>query len=154
MRRKCKKCEIEKDLNKFYDKKNGLYGKHSYCKSCMKSTNKDYRARNSDKIAIRNSLYRSKLAEKYYDPSYRSTIRLPERSLLGFEKYAEKKMKCLAGSLLNYGIRIGFVEKSSICTICKKEGEIEGHHPDYSKPLEVVWVCVECHSKFHTESIR
>lgn len=34
---------------------------------------------------------------------------------------------------------------------CQRCGEkrSEAHHPDYSKPLEVVWLCHPCHMKEH-----
>lgn len=32
------------------------------------------------------------------------------------------------------------------CSVCKeKTGKIEGHHPDYEKPLEIIWACRDCH---------
>ena len=27
--------------------------------------------------------------------------------------------------------------------------KIQGHHFDYDKPLEVTWVCFECHKQIH-----
>ena len=34
------------------------------------------------------------------------------------------------------------------CERCGKE-KTDAHHPDYSKPLEVVWLCRSCHKKEH-----
>ena len=35
------------------------------------------------------------------------------------------------------------------CEMCGTDKSIEAHHPDYSEPLEVVWVCSVCHRQFH-----
>lgn len=34
------------------------------------------------------------------------------------------------------------------CETCGKH-KTDAHHPDYSKPLEVVWLCRSCHKKEH-----
>ena len=43
--------------------------------------------------------------------------------------------------------------KSDACEGCGKWCEdarkLHGHHSDYSKPLEVEWLCASCHGKKH-----
>ncbi len=45
------------------------------------------------------------------------------------------------------------LEKPTRCEWCGAELPLDGHHPDYSKPLTVIWLCRSCHSKLHS-SIR
>lgn len=35
------------------------------------------------------------------------------------------------------------------CEVCGTAENIEKHHPDYSKPLEVVWLCRKHHLELH-----
>lgn len=43
----------------------------------------------------------------------------------------------------------GTLVRSSTCQHCNVQCKPHGHHKDYSKPLEVVWLCRECHRAEH-----
>lgn len=39
------------------------------------------------------------------------------------------------------------------CEFCgKTDKQLDKHHPDYGKPLEVVWLCRSCHVGLHNET--
>jgi hypothetical protein len=38
------------------------------------------------------------------------------------------------------------------CQICGAIENLEKHHPDYSKPLEVITLCRSCHRRVHLSS--
>lgn len=77
--------------------------------------------------------YRStdKGRKKVYESVYRSIKR--------------NKNKQNARCLLRYHIKQGNIERPSICSVCNVNTKVEGHHEDYSKPLNVVWCCRDCH---------
>jgi hypothetical protein len=39
--------------------------------------------------------------------------------------------------------------KKGPCTICGTTDRVHGHHKDYSKPLDVTWLCARCHHRIH-----
>lgn len=57
-------------------------------------------------------------------------------------------------------LRLGTVKKPKFCSVedCPKHTEpcskIEGHHTNYLKPLDVVWLCVKHHRQAHEERKR
>jgi len=54
-----------------------------------------------------------------------------------------------ARCILHYHVRKGDVVKPRSCEICGVWGEVVAHHKDYTKPLEVNWLCRECHRIEH-----
>lgn len=48
---------------------------------------------------------------------------------------------------LQSGIRRGLVQRQP-CEVCGAD-KVDGHHPDYSRPLDVVWLCRKHHLAEH-----
>ena len=46
-------------------------------------------------------------------------------------------------------VRDGLMVKPANCGKCGGPGKIEGHHSDYTTPLDVDWLCVPCHKEAH-----
>jgi hypothetical protein len=36
------------------------------------------------------------------------------------------------------------------CKYCGSSRNVDAHHEDYDKPLEVTWLCRSCHAKLHS----
>lgn len=44
----------------------------------------------------------------------------------------------------------GLIERPVSCEDCNTNlKQLDAHHPDYTKPLEVVWLCRSCHATLH-----
>jgi len=44
----------------------------------------------------------------------------------------------------------GRLSRPVVCSACNMPHErIEGHHEDYTRPLDVIWLCKPCHRKVH-----
>lgn len=55
-----------------------------------------------------------------------------------------------AWTALNAAVRRGVLKRPKRCGGCNKAASrIDGHHPDHSKPLEVLWRCRACHVAIH-----
>jgi len=51
-------------------------------------------------------------------------------------------------------VKSGTLEKPECCEACDNTTNIVGHHEDYDKPLEVLWLCRRCHGMLHRSNER
>jgi len=63
----------------------------------------------------------------------------------------EARLKANVRRMTSYYVKRGLIKK----TDCANCGNIrsEAHHTDYTKPLEVIWLCRPCHLKIHNDTI-
>jgi hypothetical protein len=61
--------------------------------------------------------------------------------------YKNNTHKIVARNRVAYMLRIGKVKREN-CKICGLT-KSQAHHPDYSKPLEVIWLCSQHHKDLH-----
>jgi hypothetical protein len=105
------------------------------CKECTKTDAKSNYRRNIEKI-------RSYDKKREKDPERRKRkIQYQANSRINSsEKYR-------ARTAVQNGLRDGIIQKKP-CEICG-EPKSEAHHEDYSKPLEVKWLCFVHHREAH-----
>lgn len=60
---------------------------------------------------------------------------------------AENPLAYKAQTAVGNAVRDGRLFKEP-CALCGT-GQVHAHHRDYSKPLEVVWLCAKCHHRLH-----
>ena len=146
----CFKCGQEKPITEFYKHPKMGDGYFDKCKECTKDDNN----KNRDK----------KLS--YYKEYDRSRAMLPKRvearkayahtengkrsRMETTKKYRrENPEKWLAHAAVSYAIKTGKIIKKP-CEICGASF-VHAHHPDYSKPLEVIWLCPAHHRMIHAQ---
>lgn len=58
---------------------------------------------------------------------------------------ARNKHKSRASYLVRRAVVHGDIVKPDECSQCGDGGLIDAHHEDYSRPLDIVWLCRPCH---------
>jgi hypothetical protein len=120
----------------------------SFCKDCVKARIGVHREANLDRIKAfdkgRANLPHRIAAREAYAKSGAPAINRGKKAWI-----QRNPTKRTAHNILWRAIRKGEIMKPDACSKCGREVRIEGHHPDYSKPLEVIWLCHRCHIKEH-----
>ena len=148
----CKWCKIDKAESDFYksDIRKGGYGK---CKDCVCGAVQKNRKANIEYYQEyergRANLRHRVKARK----DYAKTDNGKEARFRGTKKYRKKNPSIhKAHNLVNNGIRDGVLIKPNNCESCNGDSRIHGHHCDYNKPLDVMWLCESCHLAWHREN--
>lgn len=124
------------------------------CNSCIRKNARLYYYKNREK-----SLYNRKQWEINHPDHKRITKPYQERSQdakNAIKKNVKNwqlknKEKVNAEQRLRDAVRYGKIIKPTKCTVCGKESRIVGHHYDYTKPLDVIWLCLKCHNHLHAK---
>lgn len=83
---------------------------------------------------------------------HKDKVQAHRRSYRPWQRANEDPQKLRARREVYNACRRGQLIKPGCCEDCQQQfpsREIHGHHEDYSKPLEVNWVCTRCHERRH-----
>lgn len=149
--KKCKRCGSVKRLAEFYAQADGRQGRRPECITCTTAAQAAYRKR--ERTAIRDRQRESRKATatrdraianaRYADaPEYRERVKANARAT-----YHRAKHKRLARNAVTAAIREGVLIPEG-CLFCD-DPKVHGHHHDYSKPLDVTWLCPRHHGLAH-----
>lgn len=159
----CSRCGADKPSGDFGPDKKKLNGLFSWCRACCaaqararytadpekhrqqvqefrKRTGyaieyaREYRARNHERCLESNRIWREENRQRIreYDAMQRDTDKVRARMAV--------RLAIKAGKL-----------KVQPCERCGYGVGVHAHHEDYSKPLEVIWLCRRHHGERHRE---
>ena len=122
----CSTCGTPKPLSEFHKRKGSADGHMGKCKACRKA----WQQANLEKGARASAAWR--------------------RSQKGqaWRSRAVVRMKARARAAVLAAVKSGTLIKTA-CERCRRP-DTEAHHPDYSRPLHVIWLCIPCHTLEHS----
>lgn len=141
----CRVCGLEKDVKEYYK-----YNYHR-CKKCAckyakkyfekhKEYQKKYQEKNKEKIRLLRANYRKTKNCRLSNNKSRQRHR---------KKYPKRE-------IARHWLTRQLIKKELIlqpCSVCKSIKSIHGHHNDYNKPEEIIWLCVKHHREWHKNNI-
>lgn len=142
--KECIECGKRKSLDDFYKNSASIDGKTSKCVECSRAYAKQrlkkkqesmpegWKQKAKDKVA-----YQKEWSAK--NPGYYTEKKR--------EWWHKNKDRLKVAYAVKYAVKSGKLIKLP-CFVCG-EIEVEGHHPDYSRPLDVVWLCKTHHREVH-----
>jgi hypothetical protein len=123
----CNRCKQAKPLSEFYRDRTRPGGHAHRCKTCDREYHDIQLATSRDELARR--------ARDRFKRSGRIYVRDP--------------LKERARAAVRNAIETGRITKPMACVDCGRCAPLQAHHGDYTKPLDVEWLCTICHGRHH-----
>ena len=130
----CSACNEEKPISDFQVRKASNDGLTSSCKSCLKIRDAARYIKEKDYRLARHKLYmktdNGRIAHKKASQAWKG----------------RNAVRRAANLILGHAVRAGKVIRLP-CFVCGAKAH--AHHPDYDRPLDVIWLCPKHHKEAH-----
>lgn len=135
-----------------------------YCPECKKAyrlawaaahpgyfaqKHREWAERNPEKVAEANKRRAERARVNRPVKEKKVPLTMAERKRRYYERHP---IKAEARKIYRYALRTGKLVKGP-CSVCGSL-EVDGHHEDYTKPLEVVWLCKSHHRDAHSRKFE
>jgi hypothetical protein len=160
----CNKCGVFQSYGNFNKDRTKKDGYATVCKPCKQTyfkthcttpeyheqrKKKDLRYGQSEKGKINYRKYQKSEKGKKIHDRYSWSEKGKATKASYSAQYKNQYPKVIkAHYLFNGAVKSGKIIRPTACSKCPNTSKkIHGHHPDYDKPYDVVWLCSDCHSK-------
>lgn len=133
----CSTCKIEKENFLFQKRAASNDGLTASCKECLKKRDADRYPKEKVKRSASHKAYLKTEAGKI--SSRESSKKWQEQNLL----------KRAAHVIVGNAVRDKRLIPWPVCAVPECCDKPEAHHPDYDRPLDVVWLCPYHHKQAH-----
>jgi hypothetical protein len=138
----CKRCGTTEAEAEFYS------SIHTHCKECWKVKVKENRIARLDYYKERDRMRANRPDRVAARAAYKATPKGKERLAVGGLAWAKRNPdKRKAQIAIGNALRDGKLIRMP-CEICN-DSKTAAHHDDYSKPLDVRWLCTKHHAEYH-----
>lgn len=112
------------------------------CLGCNKKYKEAYKLKNKEKIQDYFAKYKK-------DVGYQVSRKIAVKK---YRRNPKNTTKTDAWQKVQRALKSGLLERQN-CEVCGAL-KVDAHHDDYSKPLEVIWLCREHHKQRHKQLIK
>lgn len=146
--KQCKACGHSKPLADFYPHPGMKDGYLNKCIACVKARVALHRQKNSDRIKEYDRQRHAHPDAICRRQKYSRTPAGKEARQKANKRWnALNKFKRAIHSAVARAVRSGAIQRKP-CQVCGNKRS-EAHHPDYSNPLRVQWLCAKHHKEAH-----
>lgn len=171
--KRCAKCLNVYPLSDFHSHPRNKDGRQSYCKHCSNAVVRESKKKNLEKVRSQQRQYATshkqeigcyrqenasqinaqrkqyRLDHKAETAAYKLKVKdkyKAHRAKVTREWRLKYPERARAHAIVGRAVRSGKLTKANECARCGAIGRLEAHHEDYSKPLNVIWLCRTCHA--------
>lgn len=138
--KKCAECGRDLPLSEYNKNRNNKDGLQDRCRECFSKYNKARYAANKEKFKADIYAYKAENPDKVCETRLSTCSKNPNHYN--------------ANKAVSAALASGRIRPAKNCAGCGVSGDqtrLGAHHHDYSKPLDVVWVCAACHRRLDAE---
>lgn len=165
----CIKCGEIKRLSQFpkYKSRKGKIMHQNVCKACRAVYVHNHYVNNRELYLSRSKAQKDRNPKKYkeylkaYYREHREERKSKDREyamshrehINAYHRYwrslPQNSIKKDAWKMVQLALKFNILVRPDTCSKCGVKCKPEAHHPDYSKPLDVIWLCKSCHENVH-----
>lgn len=131
----CRCCGERKPISDFYPHPGGALKRQPDCKECHRANMKIRRLTNPS-------------VQEYDRKRAKTPARKAKARAVSIRWREQNPDAYRAQTKVGNAIRDGKLKRQP-CALCGTENNVHAHHQDYSKPLDVKWLCAKCHHRIH-----